>query len=122
MVPLQIDSTSDVVFSTLNAGIDNLVWFWEASQAQKGRPRAFEPLSLIPIHPVVGKIQNVILKLWEFATKLSSLKSFHCTESHSQDLLLSKQIIHKINSQLILNLGPRYGYGFLGLVVLNFVF
>ena len=26
---LQIDSTSDCVFSTLNAGIGNLVWFWE---------------------------------------------------------------------------------------------
>ena len=49
MVLLQIDSTSDVVFSTLNAGIGNL-WFGftEASQAQMGRPRAFEPLTLNP--------------------------------------------------------------------------
>ena len=45
MVLLQIDSTSDVVFSTLNAGIGNLVWFWEASQAQKGRPRALKPIT-----------------------------------------------------------------------------
>ena len=54
MVLLQIDSTSDVVFSTLNAGIGNLVWFWEASQAQKGGPRAFEPLSLIPYQYITG--------------------------------------------------------------------
>ena len=50
MVLLQIDSTSDVVFSTLNAGIGNLVWFWEASQAQKGRPRAVEPITHNPVY------------------------------------------------------------------------
>ena len=40
------------VCPTLNAGIGNLVWFWEASQAQKGRPRAFGPLTL-NLNPVL---------------------------------------------------------------------
>ena len=47
MVPVQIDSTSDIVFATFNAGIGNLVSFWEASQAQKGRQRSCEPLTLV---------------------------------------------------------------------------
>jgi len=61
MVLLQIDSTSDVVFSTLNAGIGNLVWFWEASQAQKGRPRALKPLTLNPYFNL--GVQQLIEKL-----------------------------------------------------------
>ena len=34
------------VSPTFNAGIGNLVWFFEASQAQRGRQRALEPLTL----------------------------------------------------------------------------
>ena len=59
-----------------------------------------------PPPTVAGKIYIVLLKLWESATELSSLKSFHCTDQ----LSVLSDIFDSRSKTLLFCLQKREGF------------